>query len=170
MEKNSDLNSQLIEDLRGMESIKSLNAEDKMYETLDKKFVNTLRADYQYNVAVILQESLKSTTGLILSLLVLYSGAKMAINGQITVGQLVAFNSLMGYFIGPFESIINLQNNFQHAGTASSRLNQILHIPIDQQTNQSIRNSENKDQSTPNFIQYSNVSFEYKYGQPILKK
>ena len=68
MEKNSDLNSQLIEDLRGMESIKSLNAEDKMYETLDKKFVNTLRADYQYNVAVILQESLKSTTGLILSL------------------------------------------------------------------------------------------------------
>ncbi|MQM81693.1 peptide cleavage/export ABC transporter [Lactobacillus buchneri] len=170
MEKNSDLNSQLIEDLRGMESIKSLNAEDKMYETLDKKFVNTLRADHQYNVAVILQESLKSTTGLILSLLVLYSGAKMAINGQITVGQLVAFNSLMGYFIGPFESIINLQNNLQHAGTASSRLNQILHIPIDQQTNQSIRNSENKDQSTLNFIQYSNVSFEYKYGQPILKQ
>ncbi|MDN6810104.1 ATP-binding cassette domain-containing protein, partial [Lentilactobacillus parabuchneri] len=86
------------------------------------------------------------------------------------VEQVLHFNFKSRYFIGPFESIINLQNNFQHAGTASSRLNQILHIPIDQQTNQSIRNSENKDQSTPNFIQYSNVSFVYKYGQQILKK
>jgi ABC-type bacteriocin/lantibiotic exporter with double-glycine peptidase domain len=71
----------------------------------------------------------------------------------------------MGYFLGPVEAIINLQNDLQNAKVANARLNQVLLAPAE--TNN--LNSREMSNSHPlNQIVFSNVSFEYKYGQPIL--
>ncbi|MCV3740204.1 peptide cleavage/export ABC transporter [Lentilactobacillus hilgardii] len=166
MEQNALLSSQMIEDLHGIESIKSLNIENKMYDTIDTRFVKTLKADYAYSIASVTQAALKDVAELVITLAILYFGSLMAIKGQISLGQLVAFNSLMGYFLGPVEAIINLQNDLQNAKVANKRLNQVLLAPVEekQKCPMALRENDLADQ-----IEFSKVSFEYKYGQSILK-
>lgn len=160
MEQNALLSSEIIEDIHGIETIKSLNVEDYSYSKIDHNFVKLLKINYKYNLTVIIQNSLKSTSQLIISLVILYFGSIMAIKNQITIGQLMAFNALMGYFMNPIESIVNLQNDLQTAKTANSRLNQIMLIDKEKNTGKNLKeeNINNK------LIQMTNVSFEYKYG------
>ncbi len=166
MEQNALLSSQMIEDLHGIESIKSLNIESKMYDAIDTRFVKTLKANYSYSLATVTQEALKDVAELTITLVVLYFGAVMAIKGQISVGQLVAFNALMGYFLGPVQAIINLQNDLQDATVANKRLNQVLLAPAEAKNQQTVPLREN---DLANQIEFAHVSFEYKYGQPILQ-
>lgn len=166
MEQNARLSSQLIEDLHGIESIKSLNIENKMYASIDTRFVKSLKANYVYGIASVTQQALKDVAELVIALAILYFGSLMAIKNQITLGQLVAFNSLMGYFLGPIEAIINLQNDLQDAKVANKRLNQVLLAPSETKAENTVTL---KDKGSINQIEFSNVSFEYKYGQSILK-
>ncbi|WP_299515961.1 peptide cleavage/export ABC transporter [uncultured Rummeliibacillus sp.] len=165
MERNALLSSRIIEDLRGIESIKSMNIENKMYSELDSKFTKTLSANYKYGLATVTQSAIKDSAELIINLAILYLGSLLVIKGQLTLGQLIAFNALLGYFLGPIESIINLQDEIQNATVANTRLNQILLTPIETniETNRSLKEGKFK-----NKISFNKVSFEYKYGQPIL--
>ncbi|WP_024526976.1 peptidase domain-containing ABC transporter, partial [Levilactobacillus brevis] len=95
---------------------------------------------------------------------VLYVGSRMAISGQLRVGELIAFNTISSYFLNPVEELLGLQNELQMAKVANSRLNQIIlaEPEIEVGTKKMVlrRNSE---------IYLQHVSFEYKYGQHILE-
>lgn len=166
MEKNAALNSQLIESLNGIASIKSMNSENKMYALVQDKFKDAIETNYKYGVTSVIQHGLKDTASLLINLSVLFFGSFLAIRGQISLGSLIAFNALLGYFFGPLEELINLQDNLQTAKIANARLNQVLLSPDEEntsgigQTMGQLRNFKS--------IEYKNVSFEYKYSQKIL--
>ncbi|WP_288530544.1 peptide cleavage/export ABC transporter [uncultured Secundilactobacillus sp.] len=166
MEKGALLNSQLIEDLNGISSIKSLNSEDKMFESVRGKFMTAVKANYRYGIVSVIQGGLKDAANLFVNLSILFIGAMFAIHGQMTVGQLMAFNALLGYFLGPVEEIINLQDELQTAKIANARLNQVLLAPAEEDS------AERQKKALTSFdsLEYKGVSFEYKYGQEILHK
>ncbi|EEI20735.1 putative ATP synthase F0, A subunit, partial [Lentilactobacillus buchneri ATCC 11577] len=166
MEKNAQLDSQIIEDLHGIESIKSLYVERKMYGSLRKKFLEALHVNCHFSNMTVLQRSIKDIADLLIELTVLYVGSPMAIRGQITIGKLVAFSSLSGYFLGPIEAIINLQGDLQTARVANKRLNQVMRIEPETKLDKNL--VELSENSQTNQIIFSDISFEYKYGQEIL--
>ncbi|MBA4445715.1 peptidase C39, partial [Cylindrospermopsis raciborskii CS-506_C] len=60
------------------------------------------------------------TTGL------LWFGAWLVIKGELTIGQLVAFNMLIGNVINPFQRLTVLWNEFQEVIIAIERINDVI--------------------------------------------
>ena len=55
-------------------------------------------------------------------------GANLVITDSISLGQLMAYNALLSYFLSPLQNIINLQTKLQSAQVANKRLNEIFYI------------------------------------------
>lgn len=139
-----------------------------MYNKIRGYFLETLDSNVKYNLIQSLQSALKDIFALLVNLCILSVGSYLAIQGRISIGELIAFNALLSYFLDPIEEIISLQDEIQTAKVANSRINQIKQAPSEKQ------NSLNNSLCTPlpliddDAITVSKLSFEYKYGQEIL--
>ena len=58
-------------------------------------------------------------------MIILWIGAKLVIQNQLSVGQLLTFVALVSYFIDPLQNIINLQPKLQSAKVAYTRMNEV---------------------------------------------
>ncbi|MQS52923.1 peptide cleavage/export ABC transporter [Companilactobacillus mishanensis] len=163
MESNSVLNSSIIEDIHGIETIKSLTSEDIRYKRIDGQFVDYLRKNLSYTKVDILQQSLKLFLQLILDVVILWNGAVMVTKNQMSLGQLMTFNALLAYFINPLQSIINLQTKLQTAKVANNRLNEVFLVRSEFSHERKLLISELK-----NKIELKDVSYRYGYGRNVL--
>jgi len=166
MEKNATVSSQIIEDLHGIETIKSLSVESTIFTTFNKNFSKLLNSDFMYNLLNVVQESLKDTIELVINLLILYLGAMLVLKNTISLGELVAFTTLFNYFLDPIQELINLQDEIQTASVANNRIEEIMAVPTENLgTVQKLLTMPTRNNK---IIQFENVVFEYKYGQTIL--
>src|SRR5690606_13317327 len=95
----------------------------------------------------------------------LWIGATFVVNGYITVGELLSFYAIIGYFSGPISSIIGMNKILQDAMIASDRLFEIMDLDPEE------RNRE-KPQLTPEMIgniNFKNVTFAYGSQPPIFQ-
>ncbi|MFR8246329.1 MAG: ATP-binding cassette domain-containing protein, partial [Streptococcus sp.] len=125
---NAMVNSAIIEDINGIETIKSLTSEEVCYQKIDGEFVDYLDNSFRLSKLSILQTSLKQGAQLILNVLILWTGAQLVMGNTISIGQLITFNMLLSYFTNPLENIINLQTKLQSAKVANTRLNEVYLI------------------------------------------
>ncbi|MEY8463131.1 peptide cleavage/export ABC transporter [Streptococcus merionis] len=158
MQSNSMVSSAIIEDINGIETIKSLTSEENRYQKIDSEFVDYLDKSFKLSKYSILQGTLKQGAQLILNVAILWFGAKLVMDGKISIGQLITFNTLLSYFTNPLENIINLQTKLQSAKVANNRLNEVYLVESEFQNGQTL--------SEPEFL-YGDITFEdlsYKYG------
>jgi ABC-type bacteriocin/lantibiotic exporters, contain an N-terminal double-glycine peptidase domain len=92
-------------------------------------------------------------------------GAKIVMQGQLSIGQLMTFNALLAYFIDPLQNIINLQPRLQSASVAQNRLNEVYQVKseFDKKT------MVNDPALLKGTITYDNVDYRYDYGANVLK-
>ncbi len=165
MESGAVLSSSIIEDIRGIETIKSLNSEDERYFKVDSEFVDYLRKGLKYSKADILQQALKLITQLSLTLVVLTVGAILVMHNRMSVGQLMTYNALLGYFVNPLQNVINLQTKLQSARVANNRLNEVYLVKSEFEKKRPI----NKVKQLVGNISFKNIEYQYGYGQLVLK-
>ena len=160
MQADSMLSSSIIEDLDGIETIKSLNSEGTSYKKIHGEFNKSLNKSFSYQVATYVQSSLKTGLQLILSVCVLWYGALIVMHGTLSLGALITFNALLLYFTTPLESIINLQTKLQTARVANNRLNEVYLV------NSEFEN-QNTFEKTDRGLPLDNIKVEhvkFKYG------
>ena len=58
----------------------------------------------------------------------MWVGGVSVIQGEMTIGSLITFNSLLVYFLDPVKNLINLQPQMQTAVVAADRLGEILDL------------------------------------------
>jgi ATP-binding cassette subfamily B protein len=166
MEDNAQLTSYLVESLNGIQTIKAYNAERKANLETEGKFVRLLRSVFQLSLASNLQTSLKFAIELIGGIVILWVGAISVINGDMTMGQLITFNSLLVYFLDPVKNLINLQPQMQTATVAAERLGEILDLEAEKDER------ELKKMEPARFfgdITFRNVTFAYGTRKPVLE-
>ncbi|HGA1184443.1 TPA: ABC transporter transmembrane domain-containing protein, partial [Streptococcus suis] len=125
MEAGASLSSVLIEDINGIETIKSLTSEVDRYKIIKEEFSNYFKKITFYSRMELFQDVLKNFTQLLFNVLILWQGAILVIEGKISLGSLITFNTLELYFLNSLENIINLQPKFQSASVAYNRLEEI---------------------------------------------
>lgn len=163
MQSNSMLNSSIIEDINGMETIKALTGEQASYQKVDREFVEYLDKSFIYQKATALQSAIKSGTKLILNVAVLWVGAQLVMKNTISVGQLVTYNALLGYFTDPLQSIIDLQTKLQAASVANNRLNEVYLVSSEFDTKSTrLVKARNGD------IQLNDIVYKYGFGRNAL--
>ncbi|WP_241209320.1 peptide cleavage/export ABC transporter, partial [Streptococcus sp. DD11] len=89
MQANSMVSSAIIEDINGIETIKSLTSEEVRYQKIDSEFVDYLDKSFKLSKLSILQTSLKQGAQLLLQVGILWFGAQLVMNGRISIGQLI---------------------------------------------------------------------------------
>ena len=146
----------LVESVSGAATVKAHAAEPQMIHRWNNQLAAFVSASFRAaNVANagshIVQLISKLTTAAIL-----WFGARAVINGEMTVGQLVAFNMLAGRVSAPVIRLAQMWQDFQQVGVSMRRLADILDSP-----------SEHDGGRMPALpalkgaVQYADVSFHY---------
>lgn len=164
MESNAIVSSSIIEDLRGIETVKVLQVEKTRYQRVAKQFGDFLGKNLAFAKVQSFQESLKLMLQSALTTIVLFEGAQLVVSGRMSLGALMAYNTLLAFFISPLQNIVSLQIKLQEARVANNRLNEVLAIdaePVDEKpTSENVLAGE---------IQLKDLSYSYGYGQPTLQ-
>lgn len=166
MEANATLSSSIIEDINGIETIKSLTSEHTSYQKVDREFVTYLKKSFRYAKAESIQKALKKLAQLLLNVFVLWVGARLVMDNQLSMGQLITYNTLLIYFTNPLENIINLQTKLQTGHVANNRLNEVYLVHSEFEEEKPIKELS----QTPSTITFENVSYKYGYGRDILSE
>ncbi|WP_193200056.1 peptidase domain-containing ABC transporter [Nostoc sp. MG11] len=172
--------SYLIEALTGIRTIKSMAVERSVrwhWEELHNKSLKTIFSGQVINNVLLM---ISSTIEAVATTAMLWYGAWLVIQNQLTIGQLVAFNMLLGNVIRPFQRLIVLWNQLQEVLVAVERIEDVIEAEpeedLEYKSRQSlppIRGHVCFDQVTFRYHPESdvntleNISFEVLPGQTI---
>ncbi|MBQ9691212.1 MAG: peptidase domain-containing ABC transporter [Eggerthellaceae bacterium] len=157
-ENNASLTSYLVESLNGIQTIKTYNAEGVAHTETQTRFVKLLRSIFTLSWVTNVQTSLKDAIEMIGGIVIIWVGALYVIDGSISIGTLVVFQSLLMYFLDPLKRLIDLQPELQSARVAADRLAEILNL---EQEKTEREFSKASPESLTGDVVFSNVSFRY---------
>ena len=164
MEANSQVNTAVIDDLRGIETLKSLRVEERRYQEIEVKFHDYLKKSLSKAKWQLTQDGLKTGVQLVSNVFILWYGAQLAMEGQLSAGQLITYNTLLVYFTNPLENIINLQTKLQTAQVANNRLNEVYLVASEFEEKKTVEDlSMMKGDMT-----FKQVHYKYGYGRDVL--
>jgi ABC-type bacteriocin transporter len=156
MEATADLESQLVESLNSVRTIKEFGLETYSNLKTEIRFVNLLRSIYLSTT-----NSLFSSTGTelisrISTIVLLWVGSFYVIDRTISPGELLSFYALAGYFTGPVSNLIGMNKSIQNALIAADRLFEIMDLEQESDENK----IEIPPEKTGN-IEFHDVNFSY---------
>jgi ATP-binding cassette subfamily B protein len=131
-ETSTDAEAVLMETISGAETVKAMGLERPMRMRWEKKYAKSLDVQYRSRRFDILMglvgQLLNSTT----TVVILWVGANMVLSNELTIGQLIAFNMLMGSVMSPLMGLIGLWDELQETGVSMERLGDVLDIEPEQ--------------------------------------
>lgn len=166
MEKNAEVNSYIIQTLHGIETIKGFSGEVAVEEETEKKFARFINSVIKFSFTMNRFNSLKSAVDTIFSTGIIWYGATLVLNGNISIGLLLSFNALLAYFIGPVQRIINIQPEIQKAMVAAERLEEILVLEVEQSDEKYTRLLLDNIKGD---ISFENINFRYGTRKKVLE-
>ena len=164
-EMNSKVTSQFVETINGIETIKAFNQEDNEKEKTDKLYKKFLKKVFNGGVLSLSQQTITMFVAVVGELVILWVGVAYVIKGELTLGELITFNALLGYFIEPIKNLINLQPSIQTAVVAADRLGEILDITPEY----NYEHEQLNDKIKFDKISISNLDFRYGTRELVLK-
>lgn len=165
MEMNAKVTSQFVETINGIETIKAFNQEKNEGIKTDKLYKKFLKKVFNGGILSLSQQTVTMFVAVVGELVILWVGTACVIKGDLTLGELITFNALLGYFINPIKNLINLQPSIQTAVVAADRLGEILDIAPEYNDEQ--EQSDNKIRF--NKISISNLDFRYGTRDLVLR-
>lgn len=125
MEANALLQSHLKEIVDGIETVKVFGAESAAKEEMASKLNDLLKNALRTNLLVANQSAVVSLLCSLATVAILWVGASEVLAGSLTLGALITFNALVGFFMDPVERLVGLQPDIQAAVVAFRRLGDI---------------------------------------------
>ncbi|WP_445632614.1 Cyclic nucleotide-regulated ABC bacteriocin/lantibiotic exporter [Nostoc sp. DSM 114161] len=150
--------SYLIEALTGVRTIKSMAVEQIVRWHWEELLHKEIKTNFSGQVIGNRLQIFSNTIEAVVSTALLWFGASLVIQNQLTIGQLVAFNMLLGHIITPFQRLTVLWNQLQELIIAVERINDVLDAEAEEDLQQQTR------QSLPHIkgnISFDNVTFRY---------
>jgi subfamily B ATP-binding cassette protein HlyB/CyaB len=129
---STDAQSTLMEIIGGAETVKGMGIERPMRLKWEKKYTHSLNVGYRaqrFNILVGLVSQLLNAT---VTISILWMGTDLVLAQELTIGQLIAFNALMGSVMSPLMGLVALWNKLNEAGVAMERLGDILELEPEQ--------------------------------------
>ncbi|WP_078552578.1 peptidase domain-containing ABC transporter [Bacillus alkalicellulosilyticus] len=166
MEENAQLTSFLVESLNGIETVKAYNAETYANLETETRFIKFIKSIFKHGMIDNYQSALKNYLQLAGGIVILWIGSYQVLQGNMTAGQLIAYNALLAYFLSPLQNLINLQPMIQSAVVASQRLGEILDLETEEDKHKGKKIAPDHLKGN---IEIKNLDFRYGTRELILK-
>ena len=166
MAQSAALNSQMIESLRGIETVKCNANEQTELDNLEREYMKSLKISLRSSRISTTQGLISSFISTGFSMLTTYVGISQVLNGEMTLGGFMAFSTLSGYFTSPLSNLIGLQMQIQEASISMKRLTEIMDYPAENETAEGMEQSEME--KVEGDIEFKDVTFRYGNRAPAL--
>jgi HlyB family type I secretion system ABC transporter len=154
----SEENSYLIQALTGIKTVKASAIEQSVRWKWEELFYKAIKAGFGGEMIGNRLQIFSNAIEAGITSTMLCFGAYQVIQGQLTIGQLVAFNMLLGNIIQPFQRLTVLWNQLQEVVIAMERINDVLDAEPEEDLQLQARQSLPPLQG---HIRFENVTFRY---------
>ena len=159
------MNSQLIESIQNIETVKASANEAVQIERLENKFVKVLKLGYEEGKLSNLQGSLSSLVQSLSGIFMIGFGAIAIIDGKLTLGDFIVFQTMSGYFTSPVQNLVSLQLTYQEAQISMNRLSELMDLETEENKDRELLT----DIDLKGAITFKDLTFRYGSQPPIIK-
>ncbi|QYO62924.1 peptidase domain-containing ABC transporter [Leptolyngbya sp. 7M] len=125
-ERNAETQSYLVEVVSGIQTVKAQNMELRARWQWQQRYARYVSAGFKTVLTSTTAGSASNFLNQLSGLLVLWVGAYLVLQNQLTLGQLIAFRIIAGYVTSPLLRLAQLWQNFQEVGLSLERLSDII--------------------------------------------
>ncbi len=150
--------SHQIDAIKGIETVKALGAESNLREKMLGEFHGLAKKQFKSNFLMMGYEGAVQTVGFLSMALFLFVAANRVMSGEMTIGAMVAFNSLVAMANAPILTLISMWDNWQFASVLLNRMNDIFESEPEQGSDHS---NLKPVRSLEGGVRLQNVSFQY---------
>lgn len=134
MENAAELESQLVESLNSVKTIKQFGIEDYANLKTENRFIKVLYTVYTSAMNSMFSGTSSEFLNRLFTIILMWVGAYFVIDKEITAGELMSFYALIGYFTGPVSTLIETNKSMQSALIAADRLFEIMDLEREEKT------------------------------------
>lgn len=176
-----DLNRRLLQDqgklsgtamsgLQIIETLKASGAESDFFARWSGYQAKTLNAEQEMGVSTQFLSAIPTFLTTLTNTVVLVLGGFLIFKGELTIGALVAFQSLMSSFLEPVNGLVSLGSQLQEMEGDMNRLDDVLKYPVDEQTREDLPADGIKDdhEKLEGYVELRNLTFGYSRLEPPL--
>ena len=116
----------LVETISGIDTVKSMAVEPQWTRRWDNQLAAYVSSSFRTATIGTVANGGVTLISKLVTVATLYFGARLVIEGQLSVGQLIAFNMLAGQVAQPVMRLAQLWTDFQQTGISVQRLGDIL--------------------------------------------
>lgn len=162
-ERNASTQSYLVEVMSGIQTVKAQNIEFRSRSSWQKKYAQFVAAGFKTVITSTLASSTSQFLSKLSALLVLWVGAYLVLQKDLTLGELIAFRIISGYVTTPILRLAQIWQTFQETGLSLERLSDIVDTP------QEAEIDRNNIALPPiiGAVKYDNVCFRFKPSGPL---
>ena len=157
MEDSAALETQLVESLNHIRTVKEFGIELFMNQKTEHRFVKLLFTGMRSGYHSLFAGSSASFLASFITLVLMWLGSGYVLDQEITPGQLFSFYALVGYFSGPMAALVGANKSIQNSRIAADRLFEIMDLELEKGQNQEISLGE----ETLGDIRFEQVHFSY---------
>ena len=165
-ERNAETQSYLVEVLTGIQTVKAQNIELRSRWKWQERYARYISTGFKTVITSTLAKSASDFLNKLSRVIIIGMGAYLVLEGQLTLGQLIAFRIIAGYVTSPVMRLATLWQNFQETALSLERLADIVDHPEE---------GEEDRQNIPmpairGRVKYDNLSFRFKTSGPLQLK
>lgn len=169
-EASTDAEGVLMETVSAAESVKAMAIERQARLKWEGRYVDALNVQFQAEGFRLKFDAVSQLLNILATSVVLYAGASLVIDQELSIGQLIAFNMLSASVMGPLLSLVGLWDELHAAGIAIERLSDVLDLEPEQRSEDMASKIVIPELSGS--VRFDDVSFRYSEpaGPLVLKK
>ena len=153
----AEKNASMYETINGIATVKGLATEDKAFSRTEDRIVEAAQKNLKLQKLGNLQNGIQTFISSCGTLAVYWVGSFLIFQNKITLGQLISFTTLSGYFLGPLSRLLTMQSYWQEVFVSAERLSDVLDISEEGENQNNTIDVENLTGD----IEFNNVCFSY---------
>lgn len=154
-EGRQEVQSHLIETINGIETIKSIATESLFFQQGNSLVAKAQKFEFQGAVLAFNIGLVSNLINKLSVIVILGYGAKLTIDGKLSIGELVAFNLMLGLLLNSLQGLISVWDELQQIRISLERLNDVLVLPPEYQDPTAVM------PQISGYVNLKNVCFRY---------
>ena len=159
--------SHLIEVLSSMMTVKAQNIELRSRWKWQDLYTDFIAEGFDNTIVSTVANTLGSFLNQLSSLLLIWAGASLVLDGKLSLGELIAFRMIAGYVTGPILRMTSIWQSVQETALSLERLSDVIDHPQEAPADNANRIVMPPIQGQ---ISFQNIKFRYKPSSPLLLK
>ena len=153
----AEKDASMYETINGIATVKALSTEKNAFHRSEIRIVDSINKTMRLETFSNLNGNIQNFISSLGTLLVYWVGSYKIFAGEMTLGQLISFITLSGFFLGPLGRLLTMQPALQEAFVAAERLSDIMELDEENFDDEHCEEINSLDKE----IEFKNLSFSY---------